>query len=82
MSRRAQPRNLGLGTVVSKNENEGVMYKTKWFIKKGRIHGRTVADGWVGAVMLKPLAIPKYSGRMDGWMDGPTGQGVESRVRD
>ena len=27
--------------------------------KQGRIHGRTVADGWAGAVMQKPLAIQK-----------------------
>ena len=27
--------------------------------KQGRIHGRTVKDGWVGAVMQKPLAISK-----------------------
>ena len=25
--------------------------------KHGRIHGNTVADGWPGAVMRKPLAI-------------------------
>ena len=24
---------------------------------QGRIHGNSVADGWVGAVMQKPLAI-------------------------
>ena len=28
-----------------------------FFGKQGRIHGRTVADGWAGAVMRKPLAI-------------------------
>ena len=35
--------------------------------------------------MRKPLVIQKYygtDGRMDGWTDGPTRQGVESRVRD
>ena len=37
-------------------------------MKQGRIHGRTVADGWAGAVMQKPLAIQKC----DGWTDGPT----------
>ena len=33
--------------------------------KKGRIHGNPVADGWAGAVMLKPLAIQKYFGPTD-----------------
>ena len=28
-------------------------------IKTGRIHDRTVADGWAGAVMQKPLVIQK-----------------------
>ena len=28
-------------------------------LKLGRIHGKIVADGWAGAVMLKPLAIQK-----------------------
>ena len=27
--------------------------------KQGRIHGNTVADGWAGAVMRKPLGIKK-----------------------
>ena len=47
-------------------------------MKHGRIHGKTVADGWAGAVMQKPLAIQKC----DGLTDRPTRQGVESRVRD
>ena len=46
--------------------------------EQGRIHVRTVADGWAGAEMQKPLAIQKCYGRTD----GPTQQGVESRVRD
>ena len=33
--------------------------------KQGRIHGRTVADGWAGAVMQKPLAIQKCDWRTD-----------------
>ena len=36
-------------------------------IKTGRIHNRTVAEGWAGAVMQKPLAIQK-----NGPMDEPT----------
>ena len=28
-----------------------------FLIEQGRIHGRTVADGWAGAVMQKPLEI-------------------------
>ena len=50
--------------------------------KRGRIHDRTVADSWAGAVMQKPLAIQKCYGRRDGPTDRPTRQGVESRVRD
>ena len=46
--------------------------------EQGRIHGNTVTDGVAGAVMRKPLAIQKCYGRTD----GPTRQGVESRVRD
>ena len=49
--------------------------------KQGRIHGNPVADGWAGAIMQKPLAILEIF-RTDGWMDRPTRQGVESRVRD
>ena len=48
--------------------------------QQGRIHGNPVADGWAGAVMRKPLAI--QFGPTDGRTDGPTWQGVESRVRD
>ena len=46
--------------------------------KQGQIHGRTVADGWTGAVMQKPLAIQKC----DGPTDGPTDRHgkVQSRV--
>ena len=33
--------------------------------KQGRIHGKTVADGWAGAVMPKPLAIQQ--GRIHGY---------------
>ena len=35
--------------------------------KQGRIHGNTVADGWAGAVVRKPLGIQKCYGT-----DGPT----------
>ena len=35
--------------------------KAKFFSnKKGWIHGKTVAAGWTGAVMQKPLEIQKY----------------------
>ena len=33
--------------------------------EQGRIHGNTVADGWAGAVMQKPLAIQNCGGRTD-----------------
>ena len=49
--------------------------------KQGRIHGNPVADGWVGAVMRKPLAILEIF-RTDVPTYRPTRQGVESRVRD
>ena len=42
--------------------------------QQGRIHGNTVADGWAGAVMQKPLAIQKHF--------LPTDQIVELCVRD
>ena len=45
-------------------------------IQQGRIRGRTVADGWAGAVMQKPLAIQKCDGRTNEWTDRPTRQGV------
>ena len=33
--------------------------------EQGRIHGGTVANGWAGVVMQKPLAIQKCYGRTD-----------------
>ena len=33
--------------------------------EQGLTHGKTVADGWTGAVMRKPLAIQKYLGPAD-----------------
>ena len=47
--------------------------------EQGRIHGNTVADGWAGAVVRKPLGIQKCYGT-DGPTDQPTRQGVESRL--
>ena len=49
-------------------------------IKQDRIHGRTVADGWVGAIMQKPLAIQKYDGRTSGGTDGQTNTARYSRM--
>ena len=40
--------------------------------KQGRIHGKTVADGWEGAVIQKLLVIQKSLGQIDGWTDGRT----------
>ena len=40
--------------------------------------GRTVADGWAGAIMQKPFEIQQYL--LPTYR--PTWQGVESRVRD
>ena len=58
---------------VEETEREG------WHdCKQGRIRGKTVADGWAGAVMQKPLAIQKC----DGLSYGPTRKGVESHVHD
>ena len=45
-----------------------VLYQSE----QGQIHGRTVADGWAGAVMQKPLAIQKCDGRTERRTDGPT----------
>ena len=38
-------------------------------VKQGQIHGKTVADGWAGAVMQKPLAIQKRYLSTDGRTD-------------
>ena len=45
--------------------------------EQGRIHGNTVADGWAGAVMRKPLAIKKHDKRTGRPTDRLTEQGVE-----
>ena len=37
--------------------------------KQGRIHGTSVADGWAGSAMRKPLAIQKCDGGMGGRTD-------------
>ena len=47
--------------------------------KQGRIHGSSVADGWTGAVMPKYACNSKIF-RTYQRTDGPTRQGVESRV--
>ena len=49
--------------------------------EQGRLHGNTVAVGWAGAVVRKPLGIQKCYGT-DGPTDGPKRHGVESSVRD
>ena len=38
----------------------------KRWTEHGRIHGRTFADGWAGAVMQKPITIQKCDGRTNG----------------
>ena len=50
-------------------------------IKINMQHVEGFINGWAGAVMRKPLAILEIF-RTDGRTDGPTRQGVESRVRD
>ena len=51
-----------------------------------QIHRTRVAESWAVAVMQKTLTIQKCDGATDGWMDGsmdqPTRQGVESRDRE
>ena len=51
---------------------------------QGRIHCRTVTNGWAGAILQNPLAIQRCNGRMDGLMDGRTDQHIKvlSSVRD
>ena len=34
-------------------------------IEQGRIHGKTIVDGWAAAVMQKPHTIQKYLWRTD-----------------
>ena len=41
-------------------------------LERGRIHGKTVVDGWTGAVMRKPLEIHKCDGLTDRRTDGQT----------
>ena len=53
----------------SKKRKEGKMIE-----KQGWIHGKTVADGWAGAVMQKPPKIQKYFRWTDGRTDGRTDQ--------
>ena len=52
--------------------------KIEYRVIEKRQHGRTVAVGWAGAVLQKPLAIQKC----DRPTDRPMDQGVESHVRD
>ena len=48
-------------------------------VKQGRIHGKTVADGWAEAVMQQPIKIQKYLLHTD----VPTNtHGVKLYVRD
>ena len=49
--------------------------------KQGRIYGNTVAAGLAGAVIQSLIAILEIF-VTDGRTDGPTRQGVESRIRD
>ena len=48
--------------------SELVNLKQRVCKKQGRIHGRTVADGWAGAVIAK---TDRYSKMLwtDGWTD-------------
>ena len=52
---------------MNKDQKENIAfdYTANENIKTGQIQSRTVADGWGGAVMQKPLAIQKYYGPMD-----------------
>ena len=61
-----------------KKKNNSKVQQNLSKYKQGRIHGKTVANGWAGAVMQKPLAIqdcdrPNYP---------PTRLVVQSRVHD
>ena len=44
--------------------------------------GTTVAEDWAGAVTQKTKLISIMDGRREGQTDGPTQQGIASRVRD
>ena len=46
------------------------------FLHRGLIHVTLVANDWAGAVMQKPLAIQKFYGPMDRWINVLTQQGV------
>ena len=57
-----------------------IFAKVKTGYKQGRIHGKTVADGWAGAIMKKSLAIQNYLLPTDVPTYRPTRQGVDCRV--
>ena len=48
--------------------------------KQGRIHSRTVAEGWTGAEMQKPLERSRFRNIWDVLTDLPTDQGEKSHV--
>ena len=50
--------------------------------QQGRVYGTTVAEDWAGAVTQKTKLISIMDGRREGQTDGPTQQGIASRVRD
>ena len=78
----AESRNEFSGQASKRNEIDlAFFHEVDLKKKQGRIHGKTVADGCAGAVMQKPLEIQK---KFETYRptDLPTGQGVESRVRD
>ena len=54
----------------------------KFELKQGRIHGKTVADDWAGAIMQYPFGIQQNLLRTDLLTYRPTRQNVELRVRD
>ena len=55
-----------------KPHREMVFLICRW--KRGRIHGRTVADSWAGAAMREPPGIEKC----DGPTDRPTYQPTDT----
>ena len=66
-------------------------FKTKTGVVKvgarenqGRIHGKTVVDGWVGAVMKKKKGQTRYGQGIDGQaVDGQAidGQAIDGQAR-
>ena len=70
--------------IREKNEkiDQSLRIALRMLKQQGRTAGRTVAEDLAGVVRQFLLAFQKCDGLTDRRTDGPTQQGLESRVRD